>query len=101
MQLPTISNYMDYSSSNYGAHSLLVTMGPLRVWYSYRTPVAFSWMGPAPMVVHQNVWGTTTGKHLNMIDGGDKEARKQRVDGEHFQAMWDEHVAPLLDGVTV
>lgn len=39
--LPTIACYGNYSSGNYGAHCLCVTVGPVRVWYSYTTPVAF------------------------------------------------------------
>ena len=31
------------------------------------------------LVVRYNVWGHTTGKHLNAIDGGDAGARGKRV----------------------
>ncbi len=41
IQMPSISSYGNYSSSNYGAHCLRVDVGPLRVWFSYSTPVAF------------------------------------------------------------
>lgn len=92
MRLPEISNYGEYSSDNYGAHSLRVDIGPLTVWYSYRTPVAFHLRGN-PRVVHENIWGRTTGKHLNWIDGGNK---KSRVDADEFQRLWNEQVAPLL-----
>ena len=48
MELPTIRNYGEYSGNgNYGAHSLMVEVGPLWVWYSYE----------------------------NWIDGGDKAGR--------------------------
>lgn len=71
--LPAISNYGEYSSSNYGAHTLRVDVGSLTLWYSYDTVVAFR--GKNGRVVSQNVWGTTTGKHLNWIDGGNKSTR--------------------------
>lgn len=92
MELPSISNYGNYSSDNYGAHSLRVDLGPLTVWYSYRTPVAFHVSGHN-RVVHTNDWSNTTGKHLNWIDGGDK---KNRVESDKFQQLWDEQVGPLL-----
>ena len=93
MELPTISNYGEYSGNgNYGAHSLCMDVGPLTVWYSYQTAVAFHVHGHS-RVVHKNYWGRTTGKHLNWIDNGDKKAR---VSSDEFQRLWDEQVAPLL-----
>lgn len=40
VELPSIANYGNYSSDNYGAHSLRVTIGGITVWFSYKTPVA-------------------------------------------------------------
>lgn len=79
--MPRIRTYGDYKSDNYGAHSLQVTFGSLTVYFSYDTPVAFQ--TPGRRVVRQNEWKTTTGKHLNWIDGGDK---KGRVSGDQFEA---------------
>jgi len=90
--LPSIDNYGQYSSKNYGANTLVVTVGDIRVWYSYRTPVAFE-IGDNDMVVHQNDWAQTTGKHLNWIDGGDK---KSRVSHEEFQRIWREQTEKEL-----
>ena len=55
----------------------------LSVWFSYKTPVAFQ-NGSGPIVVRENVWGPTTGKHLNAIDNGDKGSR---LDGPWFEKM--------------
>jgi len=96
-ELPTISNYGQYSSSNYGAHSLRVSVGPLTVWFSYRTPVAFSAPGIG-RVVHKNEWGTTTGKHLKWIDGETSKTGKNRVDSTKFAELWAQHVEPLFKG---
>ena len=52
------------------------------VWFSYKTPVAFQKDGP--IVVRQNDWGPTTGKHLKYIDDGRKE---NRVSGTEFEKM--------------
>ena len=93
LRLPEISTYGEYSSGNYGVNSMRVDIGPLTVYYSYKTPVAFRVDGHS-LVVHQNNWGPTTGKHLNKIDGGAKE---KRVDYETFTRLWNEQVGPLLD----
>ena len=81
MNLPTISSYGDYSSSNYGVNSLVVSFPKLDLYYSYKTIVAYRFKGDK--VVRQNDWAQTTGKHLNWIDRGDK---KSRISGEEFEA---------------
>ena len=78
--LPTISTYGNYSSSNYGAHCLRVTIGNVTVWFSYQTPVAFSVNG-SDIVCRHNNWGPTTGKHLNAIEPN----HKKRVDSTTFE----------------
>lgn len=92
MTLPTISSYGHYSSDNYGAHTLCVQIGPLQVWFSYKTPIAFQLDGHA-RVVSQNCWAQTTGKHLNWIDGGNKAGRVSR---DEFERLWTEQVVPIL-----
>lgn len=89
MPLPTISNYGKYSSDNYGAHTLRVDIAGVTVWFSYQTPVAFR-VGNQ-MVISENIWGRTTGKHLNWISD-----RSERVSHEEFERLWDELVEPLL-----
>lgn len=84
--LPSFRNYGEYSSDNYGAHCLTFSIGPLQVWFSYATMVAFHFDGHA-RVVSKNDWGTTTGKHLNWIDG---RCKKQRVDQETFDRLYAE-----------
>lgn len=91
--LPTIGNYGEYSSGNYGAHTLVVDIGPIRVWFSYTTPVAFHVSGHQ-RVVHENVWSKTTGKHLNWIDRG---AKDRRVSGDEFERLYKEQVEALLN----
>ena len=91
MNLPTIDTYGRYSSGNYGAHCLRVDFDNLTLWYSYNTIVAFRG-GEYPLVVRQNDWSTTTGKHLNAIDGGEKSSR---IPGEKFEKMLDETLKKL------
>lgn len=92
LELPTIMGYGDYASSNYGLNAIRVSVGPITVYYSYRTPVAFRVQG-RDLVVRENMWSATTGKHLNWIDGGNK---KERVDSAEFERLWDEQIGPLL-----
>lgn len=90
--LPTVRSYGEYKSDNYGIHCLQVTLGPITLWFSYKTLVAFRVAGES-MVVRQNDWGPTTGKHLKWIDDGDK---KSRVSAEEFQHRYQREIVPLL-----
>ena len=84
--LPQFDTYGNYSSGNYGAHALYFSIpGKGRIYFSYKTPVAFD--GPNGLVVRENDWSTTTGKHLNAIDNGDK---KTRVSSAEFERLFAE-----------
>jgi hypothetical protein len=70
--LPSFGSYGNYSGGNYGVHALHFTDAEGRDWYfSYKTLVAVRAPGHG-LIVRENVWGPTTGKHLNWIDGGNK-----------------------------
>ena len=56
--------------------------GTLR-YHSYSTLVAFQ-TKEGRLVVCQNIWSRTTGKHLNYLDGGRKE---ERVSPEMFKLI--------------
>jgi hypothetical protein len=58
-----------------------VYIGNLAIWFSYRTPVGFSFHGQR--VCRQNDWSTTTGKLLNDIEPD----HSLRVSGEEFQKL--------------
>lgn len=59
-----------------------VTIGTVDLYFSYVTLVAYR--DPEDgLVVHENDWSPTTGKHLKDIDGGKKDDRLP--DGE-FEA---------------
>ena len=57
----------------------------LTVYFSYETMIGFKVDGQFP-TVRENVWGPTTGKHLNYIDGGDKSSR---VDKTEFNRLYE------------
>jgi len=75
-----IWNYGDYSSKNYGS-SRAVQIGSLTLYFSYDTVVAFK--DGINLIVSENCWSTTTGRHLNCIDGGRK---KDRLPRDKFEA---------------
>ena len=75
-----ISNYGEYSSNNYRVNSLRVDIGILTLWFSYKTVVAFSL--PGELVIRENDWGPTTGKHLNWIDLD----KSKRIPSDEFEA---------------
>jgi hypothetical protein len=82
--LPTFQTYGNYSSTNYGAHALMFQTNQEQLWFSYKTLVAFCRDGET-IIVRENDWGPTTGKHLNAIDGGSKEAKKKRLSSQNFE----------------
>jgi hypothetical protein len=88
--VPSIRSYGKYSSENYGAHTLRVELGVLTVWFSYQTPVAFRLGFGGELVIRENDWGRTTGKHLNWIS-----STIPRVSGEEFNRRFSEVLAKL------
>ena len=81
----SLGTYGEYSTENYGGHCILLQIGDITLWFSYKTVVAFQAAGRI-RVVRKNEWGPTTGKHLRWIDDGEKE---KRVPGEEFQRQLD------------
>ena len=79
MTLPRISNYGKGKTKQH--NTTVVTVGRLEIYFSYETPVAY-WHDSTGLVVRENDWGPTTGKHLNWIDGG---THSQRISGVDFE----------------
>lgn len=79
MNQPRIFNYGNYSSNNYGS-CRGVEIGSLTLYFSYDTVIAFS-SPKTGLVIRQNSWGVTTGRHLNAIS----ENKKIRINGDEFQ----------------
>ena len=79
-------NYGEYASSNYGSHTQGFSDNYGNDYYfSYETLVAFS-SAKHGLVVRENVWSNTTGKHLNWINR-DKDSR---VTSEVFNQLLSE-----------
>ena len=79
MSVPTIWNY---NEKNNTPNTVGVTVDGVDIYFSYQTPIAIRHGGK--LVVRENNWGPTTGKHLNSIDGGKKD---ERVSGECFKRV--------------
>ena len=60
----------------------LVDTGSVELAFSYSTCVGFRARGSG-WVVHENVWGPTTGKHLNWLS----EDKARRVPGVEFDRL--------------
>lgn len=75
-----------------------VFLGNVIIYFSYNTPIGFEDTREGTvkrLIVRENVWGPTTRKHLNKIDGGSKEAKARRVSSEEFTERLNE----LLGGL--
>lgn len=63
-----------------------VKIGTITVWFSYETPVAFD-CADYGLVVSENVWTMTTGRHLNAIDEGRTD---ERISHDQFVTLLNE-----------
>ena len=79
----SISHYGNYDSKN--PNDIVVTIGQLDIYFSYRTIVAYRTIDQG-LICSENVWSVTTGKHLNWIQP-DKE---KRLSFDEFQDRLDE-----------
>lgn len=91
MEIPQVSSYGDYSSDNYGVHTLQIKFSTFTLYYSYQTIVAYRDEQDG-LVCTENDWGVTTGKHLNWIQPN----HKKRVSSDEFdfklQEMLKRHI---------
>lgn len=56
------------------------------IYFSYQTPIAFKHCGQ--LFISKNEWGTTTGKHLNIIN----RDHKIRIDHEKLVYLLDYNI---------
>lgn len=65
-----------------------VQIGSLTLYFSYATLIAFSDGDGHEICIRKNVWGTTTGKHLNMIN----DCKDLRIDEDDFNAEYEKAI---------
>lgn len=83
IEFPSIRSY---GPTDFDGRAMQLTLPKITIWFSYEVPVAFR-SGKHGRVVRQNVWSNTTGRHLNLIDGG---AKSDRVNSETFENQLQE-----------
>jgi hypothetical protein len=94
-QIVSVTTYGNYSSSNYGVNALVFTdVNRIEYYFSYNTLVAFK-HPTSDLVIRENIWGNTTGKHLNWIDND----KSKRVNTETFFEKLDELKSNLIINV--
>jgi hypothetical protein len=69
-----------------GENATRVLCGTTSLWFSYETLVAFFTPKIGKVVVHENIWGNTTGKHLNAIEASSFNKSK-RVSSDEFAKL--------------
>ena len=66
-----------------------VKIGSIILYYSYDTIIGFCTPNTG-LCVTENVWGTTTGRHLNMISN-----KEDRIPREEFKRLLDSIVLDI------
>jgi hypothetical protein len=74
-----------YNEPSPQANAMYVEINDLELWFSYKTVIAFR-SDSHPLTVCENVWSTTTGKHLNLIS----RDKKSRLPYDQFMAALEE-----------
>jgi len=62
--------------------------GRVDVHFSYQSVIAFK-VGDGPMIVSENCWSTTTGKHINSINNDRKARLPRAVFMQKYEAALD------------
>ena len=84
LKLVNKSVYAKYNTANYGANAIVLTIGNLTLYFSYDTIVAFE--NENELVICENVFSNTTGRHLNLIDRN----KKKRISYGQFVSKLEE-----------
>ena len=79
-ELPEISSYGKYESSNYGMNTILLELKDIHLYYSYKTIVAYVDFVDG-LTICKNDFSVTTGKHLNWIS----EDKSRRIPVDIFK----------------
>jgi len=77
LSTPTIRN--DFPGMN--GKLTRVDVGRITYWFSYETCIAYSYK--FENVARKNIWGTTTGKHLNYVHSD----KASRVGADEFATL--------------
>lgn len=85
--------YVEHSDTGRNTDARTIAIGPhLTLVFSYKTVVAFAISGYG-WVVSENIWGPTTGRHINELVPG--ASRQERIPREKFEQMLEVALAGL------
>lgn len=73
-----VGTYYDKYSDNYGVNAIFIKIDNLVLYFSYRTLVGVK--VEDYKIACQNIWGNTTGKHINLL----KEKGFSQYDRDRF-----------------
>ena len=83
-KLASVECYVNYSSGNYGVNALCFSIGSIDIYFSYKTVIAFR-SPDTGLVIRENAWRATTGKHLNGIN----RDHTIRISGTEFEKQFE------------
>jgi hypothetical protein len=86
-----------YGPANYSGPSRGITLPNITLYFSYETVIAYS-NDTEGLVVSENMWGPTTGKHLNWISTDHKTRVKRTEFEDRLTAAL--HCAPITSHAT-
>jgi len=71
----TVETYGKYKSARGQLETQRVTIGKVELYFSYKTLVAIN--DGKELIVSENQWSNTTGKHLDLIAPAEKRVKKE------------------------
>lgn len=74
-------SYRTNANGNVINNFRIIELGDVTIYYSYKTVIGF-YTPKHGLVASENVWGTTTGKHLNLFSN-----YEERIPREKFLEM--------------
>lgn len=94
--MPELQPYGTYRSPAGQVKASMIVLGPVKIWYSSRIPIAFQ-INNRRIYVRRNIWGRATSRHMWWIDRG---RRRNRLSQADFQREWDRQVEPLMERIS-
>jgi len=80
-------------------NALRLDLPGLAIWCSYNTPIAFRYK--ATMHVSENLWQTTTGKHITEVERNNMLNKKDRMSRPDFEAALNKALKEVIPGEQV
>lgn len=89
MDVPKIKAYYHNGSGIPKPNAIAVTVSGMTFFYSYNTLIAFE--DKEGLIISENVWSNTTGRHLNAIEPDNKKRLKHMIFIEEVEKRLSNH----------